>query len=89
MRQRTKMSGLVSHNKPSGSSFQSKRNRCEMNIKKLENLITEGYKLTGVKRAADATPKEVEVAIFGGKVRMTFAEYQEHGQGLKILMEIF
>ena len=89
MRQRIKMSGLVSHNTPDGKSRTSKENKCRMSLDKMQRLLNEGYKLTGVKRASDTTPKEVEVAIFGGKVRMTFAEYQQHGQGLKILMEIF
>ena len=35
------------------------------------------------------TPKEVIVSVFGGKLKMTFTEYQEKGQGLKVLMEIF
>ena len=57
-------------------------------------LIDNGFKITEVRKKrprihSSKTPKEVEVAFFGGKVRMTFQEYQEHGQGLKVLMEIF
>ena len=60
-----------------------------------EKLLADGYEITSVRKAKRPriskpnTPKEVEVAIFGGKVRMTFAEYQQRGQGLKIIMEIF
>lgn len=59
-----------------------------------ERLLADGYEITSVRkvkrpRISKKTPREVEVAIFGGKVRMTFAEYQQRGQGLKVIMEIF
>ena len=50
MRQRTKMNGLVSHTTPSGASYQSGKNKCEQNIKKLERLIDEGWEITGAKK---------------------------------------
>lgn len=50
MRQRTKMNGLVSHTTPSGASYQSGKNKCEQNIKKLEKLIDEGWEITGAKK---------------------------------------
>lgn len=59
----------------------------------LKALLARGYKIQSARRRPriqkPKTPKEVEVSIFGGKVRMTFAEYQLHGQGFKVLMEIF
>ena len=58
-----------------------------------QKLLDSGYEITSVRKAKrpriSKTPREVEVAIFGGKVRMTFAEYQQRGQGLKVIMEIF
>ena len=60
-----------------------------------QKLLDSGYEITAVKKTKrpriqkPKTPREVEVAIFGGKVRMTFAEYQQRGQGLKVVMEIF
>lgn len=82
------MSGLVSHNNPDGSSYVSHRERCSNNIRKLERLINEGYKIVGSSKRTQ-TPKEVVVNVFGGKVKMTFTEYQQRGNGLKVLMEIF
>ena len=63
-----------------------------------QKMLAEGWQITSVKKSdkpkrprisKPKTPREVEVAIFGGKVRMTFAEYQQRGQGLKVIMEIF
>ena len=60
-----------------------------------QKLLDSGYQITAVKKvrrpriSKPKAPREVEVAIFGGKVRMTFAEYQQRGQGLKVIMEIF
>ena len=44
------MNGLVSHTTPSGASYQSGKNKCEQNIKKLEKLIDEGWEITGAKK---------------------------------------
>ena len=82
------MSGLISHTNPDGRSNVSHRERCTANLNRLEKLINEGYKITGCTKRTK-TPKEVIVSVFGGKVRMTFTEYQEKGLGLKVLMEIF
>lgn len=82
------MSGLVSHTNPDGRSYVSHREKCSNNLRKLENLINEGYKIVGSTKRTK-TPKEVVVSVFGGKVKMTFAEYQQKGQGLTVLMEIF
>ncbi len=59
-----------------------------------ERMLADGWQVTNVRKkrpriSKPKTPREVEVAIFGGKVRMTFAEYQQRGQGLKVVMEIF
>jgi len=59
-----------------------------------ERLLAEGYQITAIRKArrpriSKPTPREVEIAVLGGKVRMTFAEYQQRGQGLKVVMEIF
>jgi hypothetical protein len=87
-RKRTKMSGLISHTNPDGRSYVSHRERCSNNIHRLESLINEGYRIVGsTKRTKE--PKEVIVSVFGGKVKMTFTEYQQRGNGLKVLMEIF
>lgn len=88
MRKRTRMSGLVSHTNPDGRSYVSHREKCSNNLRKLENLINEGYKIVGSTKRTK-TPKEVVVSVFGGKVKMTFTEYQQKGQGLTVLMEIF
>lgn len=82
------MSGLISHNEPTGRSYVSHKERCSNNIRKLENLINEGYRIVGcTKRTKE--PKELIVSVYGGKVKMKFTEYQQYGQGLKVLMEIF
>ena len=88
MRKRTKMSGLISHTNPDGKSYVSHKERCNANLNKLEKLINEGYRIVGCTKRTK-TPKEVVVSVFGGKVKMTFTEYQQKGQGLKVLMEIF
>ena len=47
------------------------------------------HKRPRIKISKPKTPREVVVSIFGGKVKMTFAEYKQHGDGMKVLMEIF
>lgn len=59
-----------------------------------EKMLADGWQVANVRKkrpriSKPKAPREVEVAIFGGKVRMTFAEYQQRGQGLKVIMEIF
>ena len=46
MRQRTNMSGLAYHAKPSGKGCQSAHDKCEQKLRKLQRLIDEGYKIT-------------------------------------------
>lgn len=86
MRKRTNMSGLVCHSSDGKNNF-SNREKCVKQLYKLERLINDGYKLVDAKKSG--TPKEVIVSVFGGKLKMTFTEYQEHGKDLKVLMEIF
>jgi hypothetical protein len=66
----------------------------EFQMSELKKMLDEGWEITSarVKRPRikkPKTPKEVYVSIFGGKVKMTFAEYKQHGNGMKVLMEIF
>lgn len=66
----------------------------EFEASDLKKMLDNGWQVKNVKVKRPRiqkpkTPKEVEVSIFGGKIRMTFAEYQQHGAGLKVLMEIF
>lgn len=59
-----------------------------------QRMLDNGWQVANARKkrpriSKPKAPREVEVAIFGGKVRMTFAEYQQRGQGLKVIMEIF
>jgi len=76
MRQRTKMNGLVSHTTPSGASYQSGKNKCEMGIKKLQKLIDAGYELTGVKKHEE--PEFKIVMVFGKPMKLTIEEYNTY-----------
>ena len=79
-----------------GSSHNTERlAELKANHEELQKMKADGWEITAAKKnkrpriQKPKTPREVEVSIFGGKVRMTFQEYQEHGAGLKVLMEIF
>lgn len=79
-----------------GSSHNTERlAELKANHEELQRMLANGWEITAVKKTKrpriqkSKTPREVEVSIFGGKVRMTFAEYQQRGQGLKVVMEIF
>lgn len=90
MRQRTKMNGLVSHTKPSGASYQSGKNKCEQNIKKLQKLVDDGWKITGANVKRDEEPKQVVVTLGGAwKVTLSYDEYKQRGAGLKIILKIY
>ena len=76
------------------SNFHERREELLKAHEEFQKMLADGWQVTNVKKKRPRiqkpkTPKEVEVSIFGGKVRMTFAEYQQHGAGLKVLMEIF
>ena len=77
MRQRTKMNGLVSHTTPSGASYQSGKNKCEMGIKRLQKLIDTGYELTGIKKPAEEKNFKI-VMVFGKPMKLTIQEYNDH-----------
>lgn len=77
MRQRTKMNGLVSHTTPSGASYQSGKNKCEMGIKRLQKLIDTGYELTGIKKSVEEENFKI-VMVFGKPMKLTIEEYNTH-----------
>ena len=77
MRQRTKMNGLVSHTTPSGASYQSGKNKCEMGIKRLQKLIDTGYELTGIKKPVEEENFKI-VMVFGKPMKLTVQEYNDH-----------
>ena len=78
MRQRTKMNGLVSHTTPSGASYQSGKNKCEMGVKKLQKLIDAGYELTGVSKKPAKEENFKVVMVFGKPMKLTIQEYNDH-----------
>ena len=78
MRQRTKMNGLVSHTTPSGASYQSGKNKCEMGAKKLQKLIDAGYELTGVSKKYAEEENFKVVMVFGKPMKLTIQEYNDH-----------
>ena len=78
MRKRTNMHGLVSHTTPSGASYQSGKNKCEMGIRKLQKLIDAGYELTGIKKAETKEPEFKIVMVFGKPMKLTIEEYNTH-----------
>lgn len=76
------------------SNLKEKREELLKAHEEFQKLLDSGFQLKEIKAkrpriTKPKTPRAVEVAIFGGKVRMTFAEYQQRGQGLKVIMEIF
>ena len=77
MRRRTKMNGLVSHTTPSGASYQSGKNKCEMGIKRLQKLIDTGYELTGIKKPAEEENFKI-VMVFGKPMKLTIEEYNTY-----------
>lgn len=78
MRKRTNMNGLVSHTTPSGASYQSGKNKCEMGIKRLERLIDAGYKMSGATKVKHEEPEFKIVMVFGKPVKLTVQEYKDH-----------
>ena len=75
------------------SNFREKREELNKAHEEFTKMVADGWQLSIKPRRPrikkPKTPREVEVLIFGGKVRMSFAEYQQRGQGLKVVMEIF
>lgn len=78
------------------SHLKEKREELLKAHKEFLEMIADGYKIkcTGIKHKRPRiqkvkTPKEVIVSVFGGKLKIAFTDYQQKGQGLKVLMEIF
>lgn len=76
------------------SNFKEKRQELLKAHQEFLQMVADGWQVTNVRKkrpriSKPKTPRIVEVTIFGSKMRMTFAEYQQHGQGLKVTMEIF
>ena len=76
MRQRTKMSGLVSHTTPNGKSRTSSENRCRMSLNKLQKLVDAGYELIGAKKHEE--PEFKIVMVFGKPMKLTVEEYNTY-----------
>ena len=76
------------------SNFKERRAELLKAHEEFQKLLDSGFEIKDVKVKRPRiqkpkTPREVEVSIFGGKVRMSFAEYQQRGKDLKVIMEIF
>lgn len=76
------------------SNFQEKREELSKAHEEFQRMLESGWTIKAVKPkrpriSKPKTPREVLVSLFGGKVKMTFAEYKQHGSGLKVIMEIF
>ena len=78
MRQRVKMTGLVSHTKPTGQSYTSKENKCRIGINKLQKLIDAGYELTGISKKPVEEENFKIVMVFGKPMKLTIEEYNTH-----------
>ena len=72
------MSGLVSHTTPNGKSHTSSENRCRMSLCKLQKLVDEGYKLTGVSKKPAEEENFKIVMVFGKPMKLTIEDYNTH-----------
>lgn len=65
----------------------------EDNHKRLQEMIDSGWNITAARKSRrsriKATPREVIIEVLGGKVRMSFKDYQRRGHGFKIITEIY
>lgn len=88
-RNRTNMSGLVSHTCPNGSSYQGRKEQCKEKIKKLQKLINEGYKVAGVK--TEKSPKAIITLVLGNKTKVSAQIFEEKYKplGFKVIAEIY
>ena len=77
MRKRTNMNGLVSRTTPSGTSYQSGRNKCEQGIIRLQKLLDEGYEISGIKKVQQSEEFKI-VMVFGKPMKLTIQEYNDH-----------
>lgn len=76
------------------SNFKERREELRKAHEEFQRLLDSGFEIKEVKKkrpriSNHKTPKEVLVSIFGGKVKMSFEEYQQRGQGFRVIMEIF
>lgn len=76
------------------SNFKERREELRKAHEEFQKMLDNGFEIkeARVKRPRiqkSKTPREVLVSILGGKVKMTFEEYQQRGQGFKVIMEIF
>lgn len=79
MRQRVKMTGLVSHTKPTGDSYTSKESKCRIGINRLQKLIDEGYEISGIKKVQQPEEPEFKIVmVFGKPMKLTIQEYNDH-----------
>ena len=76
MRKRTNMNGLVSHTTPSGTSYQSGRERAEQKLKRLQKLLEQGYEIAGIKKKEE--PDFKIVMVFGKPMKLTLEEYNTY-----------
>ena len=88
-RKRTNMNGLVSHTCPTGTSYQSGKERCKEKLKKLQKLIDEGYRVAGVK--TENSPKAIITVVLGNKTRIETKVFEERYKplGFKVIAEIY
>ena len=86
MRKRTKMNGLVSHTNQDGTGCLSQKERAYNALRKLENLVNNGYKVSDakVKKLHTSEPKVV-VRLFGELVEITVAEATRCNLKIEIL----
>lgn len=76
------------------SNFKERREELAKAHEEFQRLLDSGFEIKEVKKKRpriqkSKTPREVLVSIFGGKVKMSFEEYQQRGQGFRVIMEIF
>lgn len=76
------------------SNFKERREELLKAHEEFQKMIDNGFEIKEVKKkrpriSSPKTPKAVLVSILGGKVKMTFEEYQKRGQGFRVIMEIF
>jgi hypothetical protein len=76
------------------SNFKERYEELRKAHEEFQRLLDNGFEIKDVKVRRpriqkSKTPKAVLVSILGGKVKMTFEEYQKRGQGFRVIMKIF
>ena len=78
-----------------GSSHPTPVEELKRNHKELQEMLANGYQLKDVKVKRprikkEAQPKQVVVTLGGNwTVKLSFEEYKQRGDGLKIVMKIY